>query len=188
MAKSGIFVSVSNGRWISEELSLWSNNFDPENSTSERENSEEARTFDFDERGSVSHDKFREGEEVRENSVFRCEDVVHSEESFASVVNVAGKKREETADSGQQVDRTHQKPVDSYCLLQALTKLQTAEEVLHKGKTLNLASNCQFNETSTIAVLLAIVVSFSFFTYVFLAWIIPWCQNLVFLATVNSKV
>ena len=120
--------------------------------------------------------------------MFRCEDVVHSKESFASTVNVARKKREETADSGQQVDRTHQKPVDSDCLLQALTELQTTEEALHKGKTLNLASNCQFNETSTIAVLLAIVVSFSFFTYVFLAWIIPWCQNLVFLATVNSKV
>lgn len=132
MAKSGSFVSVSNGRWISEELSLWSKNFDPENSTSERENSEEARPFDFDERGSVSHDKFREGEEVRENSVFRCEDVVHSEESFASAVNVAGKKREETADSGQQVDRTHQQPVDSDCLLQALTELRTAEEALHK--------------------------------------------------------
>lgn len=132
MAKSGSFVSVGNGRWISEELSLWSKNFDPENSTSERENSEEARTFDFDERGSVSHDKFREGEEVRENSVFRREDVVHSEESFASAVNVAGKKREETTNSGQQVDRMDQQPVDSDCLLQALTELRTAEEALHK--------------------------------------------------------
>ena len=88
---------------------------------------------------------------------------MHSNESFSSVVNVAGKKREETGDSGNQEKRMHQQLMDSDCLLQALTELQTAEESLHKGKTLNLASNYQFNETSTIAVLLAIVVSFSFF-------------------------
>lgn len=132
MAKSGSFVSVDNGRWITEGLSLWSKNFDPENSTPERENSEEARTFDLDERGSVSHDKLREGEEVRENSVFSGGDVVHSGESFASAVNVAEKKREETGDFGQQVDGMHQQPVDSDCLLQALTELRTAEEALHE--------------------------------------------------------
>lgn len=132
MAKSGSFVSVDNGRWISEGLSLWSKNFDAENSTSERENSEEPRTFDSDERGSVNHDKLREGEEVRENCVFRCEDVAHSGESLASAVNVAEKKREETGDFVQQVDRMHQQPVDSDCLLEALTELRTAEEGLHE--------------------------------------------------------
>lgn len=132
MAKRGSFASVDNGRWINEGLSLWSKNSDLENSTSERENSEEPRTFDSDERGSVNHDKLRESEEVRENSVFGCEDVVHSGESLASAVNVAEKKREETGGFVQQVDRMHQQPVDSDCLLQALTELRTAEEGLHE--------------------------------------------------------
>ena len=62
MVKSGSFVSINNGRWITEEIHLGSNNFDLENNTYERENSEEANTFHFDERGSGFHDKLREGE------------------------------------------------------------------------------------------------------------------------------
>ena len=57
-----------------------------------RENSEDARNFDFYERLGVSHDKFREGEDVRENSVFRCEDAVHREDILTSASNIAGKK------------------------------------------------------------------------------------------------
>ena len=119
--------------------------------------------------------------------MFRCENVVHREEIFTSASNVAGKK-EETDDSGKQVDRMHQQPVDSYFLFQELIELRTTEEAFHEGKTLKLASNCQFNETVEDAQLLvATIASFSFFTYVFVIWVISCYQNIIFLATVNMK-
>eukprot|EP01018_Ginkgo_biloba_P025363 Gb_07397 [translate_table: standard] len=132
LAKKGSFLSLNNGRLLGEELKLWHENFEPECSTCERQNSEEAQIVDSDVRRSVSHDRFTEVEEVRENSVSNCEDIMQSEESFASAVNTSEKKREEIVDSGRPANRMHLEPKESDCLVQALTQLQTAQDAFQK--------------------------------------------------------
>ncbi|KAH9312981.1 hypothetical protein KI387_028016, partial [Taxus chinensis] len=132
MAKSGSNASLGNGKWTTEELRLWYENFDPENSTFERQSSEETQIFESQERLSVSHDRFTEGEDIKGNPVLMCDVIAHSEESFTSAATVGAKKREGKGDSQAHVNGSHLQPTESDCLVQALTQLKTAEEALQK--------------------------------------------------------
>jgi hypothetical protein len=51
---------------------------------------------------------FKKGEEVRDNAVFNCGDIVRSEESFSFAVNVARKKRETIGGCGWGTLTTHE--------------------------------------------------------------------------------
>ncbi|GLJ08527.1 hypothetical protein SUGI_0090480 [Cryptomeria japonica] len=130
IAKSGSNTSLGNRKWSTEEFKLWCENFEPENSSFERQDCEEAQILES-EILNGSHGECREGEDIRENPVLTC-DVAHNEESFASAATAGAKEMEEKPGSQAHENGTHLQPGESACLVQALTQLKTAEEALQQ--------------------------------------------------------
>lgn len=114
MAKSGSNTNLGNGKWTTDEFKLWCENFEPENSSFERQDSEE--------------------DQILESVTFNGSDgeCRKGEESFASEFTAGAKGMEKKPDSQTYENDTHLQPGESVCLVQAMTQLKIAEEALQQ--------------------------------------------------------